>query len=53
MNWPKVVYVIEPALDTESILSEAISIVESNKLRSMLEPTTEPVSDEESSNLPD
>ncbi|HVA25462.1 MAG TPA: hypothetical protein VMW62_13845 [Chloroflexota bacterium] len=46
VNWPKVVYVIEPALDTHSIVSEAIDILETSKLRMMLEPTSEPVSEE-------
>jgi hypothetical protein len=45
VNWPKVVYVIEPALDTPSIVSEAIDILETSKLRMMLEPTSEPVSE--------
>jgi hypothetical protein len=47
VNWPKVVYVIEPALDTHSIVSEAIDILETSKLRMMLEPTSEPVSEED------
>lgn len=47
VNWPKVVYVIEPALDTPSIVNEAIEILETSKLRMMLEPTTEPVSEED------
>ena len=47
VNWPKVVYVIEPALDTHSIVNEAIEILETSKLRMMLEPTSEAVSDPE------
>jgi hypothetical protein len=47
VNWPKVVYVIEPALDTHSIVNEAIEILETSKLRMMLEPTTEAVQDPE------
>ena len=47
VNWPKVVYVIEPALDTTSIVSEALEILENSKLRLMLEPTSEAVADPE------
>ena len=47
VNWPKVVYVIEPALDAHSIVNEAIEILETSKLRMMLEPTSEAVKDPE------
>lgn len=52
VNWPKVVYVVEPALDTGSIVNEAIEILETSKLRMMLDPTSEPVSEVSSEEEP-
>src|SRR2546423_14220909 len=43
VNWAKAGDVMAPALETHSILDEAISILETSKLRAMLEPTSQPV----------
>lgn len=50
VNWPKVVYVIEPALDTEAIVSEAINIVELSRIQALMGTTTEPLRDEDAAN---